>query len=78
MSHRLDKRLRDCHVCGGPSLASWGLPLNNNAEIVANDWPGEWGGAPACYTCWWLHERGKLVECPTSEYDPRYHGKGNT
>jgi hypothetical protein len=65
----------DCHVCGVEAPMAWGLPLNNNAEIVANDWPGEWGGVSVCESCWARHERGELVECPTSDYDPKWHGK---
>lgn len=57
----------ECTVCGADTLEGWGLPIWNGL-IVANDWPGEWGGVPACESCWERHERGELVEVPTSEY----------
>lgn len=59
----------ECTVCGADTPAEWGLPVWNGM-IVANDWPGEWGGVPACESCWAKHERGELVEVPTSEYEP--------
>lgn len=64
----LNERWSDCHVCGEPTPARWGLPVWNGF-IVANDWPGEWGGVPACESCWEKHERGELVEVPTSEFN---------
>lgn len=63
----LNARWADCHVCGDPTPCQWGLPVWNGF-IVANDWPGTWGGVPACYSCWEKHERGELVEVSTSEY----------
>lgn len=59
----------DCHVCGEPTPCRWGLPVWNGF-IVANDWPGDWGGVPACQSCWARHERGELAEVPTSDYRP--------
>lgn len=65
----LSARWTDCTVCGEETPAAWGLPVWNGL-IVANDWPGEWGGVPACEACWEQHERGELVEHPTSAYRP--------
>lgn len=67
----------ECYVCeciwhqaqGG----SYGIPIWNGM-IVANDWPGEWGGVPVCKPCYERHERGELTEMPTSDYDPAWHG----
>lgn len=63
-----------CRVCGAETPSRWGLPVHAGL-IVANDWPGEWAGSPACQACWERHERGELVELPTSEYDPSIHGR---
>jgi hypothetical protein len=57
----------ECSVCGTETPVGWGLPVWNGF-IVANDWPGEWGGVPACQSCWAKHERGELVEVATSGY----------
>jgi hypothetical protein len=57
----------ECIVCGAETPARRGLPAWNGM-IVANDWPGEWGAVPACEPCWGRHERGELVEVPTSEF----------
>lgn len=65
----LNERWAECSVCGADTPAKWGLPVWNGF-IVANDWPGEWGGVAACESCWERHERGELVEVPTSEYSP--------
>lgn len=67
----MDYRWTECHVCGADTVIGWGLPVWNGS-IVANDWPGSWGGVPACYECWERHERGELVEIPTSEYRPEF------
>lgn len=60
----LNERWADCHICGEPTPSRWGVPVWNG-EIVANDWPGEWGGVPACEKCWAEHERGMHVQYPT-------------
>lgn len=60
----MNERWTDCHICGEPTLAKWGVPTWNGS-IVANDWPGDWGGVPACEKCWEEHERGLHVEEPT-------------
>lgn len=48
----------DCWICGGPSLRK-GIPVANG-EPVPNDYVGEWGGVPACDTCFALHEAGDM------------------
>lgn len=57
----------DCHICGAPTIVAWGVPVWNGM-IVANDWPGEWGGVSVCHSCFTRHERGEFVEVSTSEY----------
>lgn len=63
----LDARWADCHICGEPTPCRWGVPVWNGF-IVAVDWPGEWGGVPACERCHDEHARGMHVEVPTSEF----------
>ena len=51
-----------CCVCGEDCLSLWGLPVSSETgEIVANDFEGEWGGVPACQSCWSRHEHGEFV-----------------
>jgi hypothetical protein len=57
----------DCHICGEPTLAAWGVPVWNGF-IVANDWPGDWGGVSVCKSCHDRHAAGEFVEVPTSDY----------
>lgn len=63
-----------CRICGDETPSRWGVPVWGGF-IVANDWPGSWGGSPACEDCWRRHESGEFVELPTSEYDPAVHGR---
>lgn len=49
-----------CAACGADTLAQQGLPMSNG-EFVANDFQGEWGGAPACRECFEAHRDGGLV-----------------
>lgn len=63
----LNERRTDCTACGAETPARWGLPVWEGF-VVANDWPGPWGGVPACESCWERHERGELVEVPASDY----------
>jgi hypothetical protein len=39
----------------------WGLPIDNCAELVSNDFEGEWGGVPACRECYEAHAEGLLT-----------------
>jgi len=49
-------------MCGVETPTRWGLPVDSEtAQIVANDFEGEWGGIPACRECWERHERGEFV-----------------
>lgn len=51
-----------CCICGVPTLSRWGIPVDSEIGlIVANDYPGEWGGQPACSDCWRKHEGGAFV-----------------
>lgn len=52
-----------CPGCGGRASPFHGLPVFNG-DIMSNDWPGEWGGAPACEACFEKHLRGEL---PTAD-----------
>lgn len=51
----------DCWVCGEPTPYKWGLAVNAYAELVANDYEGEWGGVPACQDCYEGHAQGLLT-----------------
>lgn len=58
----LSVRTAQCSVCGREDLSQWGLPVSSETgEIVANDYPGDWGGIPACRECWLAHESGAFV-----------------
>ena len=51
-----------CCVCGEDAPSCWGIPVDSdNGLIVANDFDGEWGGMPACKSCWQRHENGEFV-----------------
>lgn len=39
----------ECIVCGDDS-GRCGIPVYEDL-VLPNWWPGEWGGAPACYRC---------------------------
>lgn len=45
----------DCRNCGEDASGGSSIPVDNNAEIVAIDYKGPWGGVPACRTCVELH-----------------------
>lgn len=32
------------------------LPIDNNGDVVANDYAGEWAGRPCCRTCYDVHK----------------------
>jgi hypothetical protein len=55
-----------CFVCGGEASGFHGVPIVNG-DLVSNDWPGPWGGVPACEPCYEKHERGEL-----RTYDAEY------
>jgi hypothetical protein len=58
----LNARFALCCMCGKETPCRWGLPVDSETgEIVANDFPGEWGGVPACKDCWKAHESGAFV-----------------
>ena len=58
----LSPRFSQCSMCGVETPTRWGLPVDSEtAQIVANDFKGEWGGIPACRECWERHEQGEFV-----------------
>ena len=64
----LDEPWTECTICGADTPSKWGVPVWSGM-IVANDWPGDWGGVPACKSCYEQHTRGMHVEVLTDEYD---------
>ena len=53
----------DCWACGGDASGlEHGIPIYEDL-ILPNDWPGEWGGAPACRSC--FDRQSELTE-PTT------------
>lgn len=57
-----------CAVCGAHDLSRWGIPVSSEtAQIISNDSDEDWGGVPACESCWERHAAGEFV----GEY-PRY------
>lgn len=60
----------ECFVCGARLFGTtFGVPTYEG-EVLPNDWPGEWGGFPACETCFdWqqtLTEPRDPKECPNA------------
>ena len=51
----------ECWACGLPDLHKWGLPIDECAELVPNDYEGEWGSVPACRECYQAHAEGLLT-----------------
>jgi len=58
----IDLRMREttCHVCGADTPEGFGVPTYEG-EVVPLDWPGAWGGAPACKRCYNEYEQGEHV-----------------
>lgn len=57
-----------CCICGAHDLSKWGVPVSaETGLIIANESTEEWGGKPACESCWSLHELGHFVGV-----DPKY------
>ena len=51
-----------CCICGAVVLGKFGIPVDSEtAEIVANDFEGEWGCVPACKACHDRHAEGEFV-----------------
>lgn len=51
-----------CCICGRHCPSTHGVPIDSEtAEIVANDFEGEWGGNPACEECHDRHAQGEFV-----------------
>lgn len=44
----------------GECEVGYGLPINTNAELVSNEYQGEWGGVPSCKECFDKHAAGLL------------------
>ena len=55
----LNPRWAECWLCGTETPCRWGLPVFN-ADLVSNDFTGEWGGVPACRECHDAHAAGQL------------------
>lgn len=51
-----------CCICGITTVSQWGIPVSSEtAEIVANEFSGEWGAVPACRECHDRHAVGEYV-----------------
>lgn len=61
----------ECAYCDAADLCKWGIPVSMNAEIVDNDYEGEWGGTPACRVCYEAHQQGLLTEATRYEWRKR-------
>ena len=62
-----------CVICDGPPSPLHGVPVYEDL-ILPNDWPGEWGGMPACLKCFAIQA---LITEPltVSEFRARFiHG----
>lgn len=51
----------DCWACGSPEAtgSNMGIPVYEDF-VLPNDWPGEWGGVPACPKC--FEKQNRLTE----------------
>lgn len=45
----------ECHCCGAETSGGFGVPVFEDL-ILHNDYEGEWGGAPACVSCFALQQ----------------------
>lgn len=51
-----------CCICGIDCPSTHGIPVDSEtAEIVSNDFDGDWGGKPACESCHDRHAAGEFV-----------------
>ena len=51
-----------CCICGREDSNRWGIPVNSEtAQVVANDFSGDWGCRPACQSCHDRHAAGEFV-----------------
>ena len=49
----------ECCICGATDINQWGLPFDSEtAELVSNDFHGDWGCKPACRECHGKHAKG--------------------
>ena len=55
----MQRREGGCCNCGKPVDGAYGLPVFEG-HVVANDWPGEWGGQDCCQDCYELPQRDAL------------------
>jgi len=57
----------ECRVCGEAVYLGegFGIPMYED-DVLPNDWPGEWGGFPACQRCF-LAQQGITKPTPVSE-----------
>lgn len=47
-----------CVACTLEASGKHSLPVDEDGEIVGNDYAGEWVGAPACEGCYIIHAAG--------------------
>ena len=51
-----------CSICGACDQCRWGIPVDSEtAQIVGNDFEGDWGGVPVCELCHSRHANGEFV-----------------
>ena len=51
----------ECWACGAEAPYRWSLPIGRCAELVPNDYDGDWCGVPACQHCYEAHAQGLLT-----------------
>ena len=67
----LNERWAECWACGADTPSRWGLPIDSSAELVPNDYQGDWGGVPACKSCFDAHAQGLLTADNQHEWRKR-------
>lgn len=51
-----------CRLCGRMCDPGHGVPVDSEtAQVVGNDFQGEWGGIPCCPRCYDRHQAGEFV-----------------
>lgn len=53
-----DHYVATCSQCDAITNDRCGLPVDDTGEVVANDYPGDWGGVAACRRCFDIHAAG--------------------
>lgn len=49
-----------CVVCGDIAPGKYGIPVDDNGDIVGVSYAGEWAGQPACEFCYAIHAAVKI------------------